>query len=66
MPSCLGGVAQAIGYALYENVVWQEGRMLNSQMTNYIMPTSVDLPSIRAEFLENTYPYGPHGAKGIG
>ena len=61
-----GGVAQAIGYALYENVVWQEGRMLNSQMTNYIMPTSVDLPRIRVEFFENAYPYGPHGAKGIG
>jgi CO/xanthine dehydrogenase Mo-binding subunit len=37
-----GGVAQAIGYALYENVVWREGRMANGQMTNYIMPTSVD------------------------
>ena len=40
--------------------------MLNSQMTNYITPTSVDLPRIRVEFLENAYPYGPHGAKGIG
>ena len=40
-----GGVAQGIGFALYENVVWQEGRMVNAQMTNYIMPTSVDLPA---------------------
>src|SRR6202158_799053 len=39
-----GGVAQAIGFALYEKVVWQDGRMINNQMTNYIMPTSVDLP----------------------
>ena len=39
-----GGVAQGIGFALYENVVWQEGRMVNAQMTNYVMPTSVDLP----------------------
>jgi CO/xanthine dehydrogenase Mo-binding subunit len=61
-----GGVAQAIGYALYENVVWREGRMLNSQMTNYIMPTSADLPRIRVEFFENSYPYGPSGAKGLG
>ena len=34
-----GGVAQAIGWALYEDVVWREGRMANAQMTNYIMPT---------------------------
>ena len=61
-----GGVAQAIGYALYENVVWREGRMANGQMTNYIMPTSVDLPSIRVFFEERPYEYGPAGAKGIG
>src|SRR5205809_409321 len=42
-----GGVAQGIGFALYENVVWREGRMVNSQMTNYIMPTSADLPPLR-------------------
>ena len=61
-----GGVAQAIGYALYENVVWQNGRMVNNQMTNYIMPTSADLPPIRVYFEEVPYTYGPSGAKGIG
>jgi CO/xanthine dehydrogenase Mo-binding subunit len=61
-----GGVAQAIGWALYEQVVWREGRMENAQMTNYIMPTSMDLPPIRVEFLEYPYPHGPGGAKGIG
>ncbi|MBI1765979.1 MAG: xanthine dehydrogenase family protein [Acidobacteria bacterium] len=61
-----GGVAQAIGYALYENVVWREGRMVNNQMTNYIMPTSADLPPIRVYFEERPYAYGPAGAKGIG
>jgi len=61
-----GGVAQAIGYALYENVVWQGGRMVNNQMTNYIMPTSADLPPIRVYFEELPYAYGPSGAKGIG
>ncbi len=61
-----GGVAQAIGYALYENVVWREGRMINNQMTNYIMPTSADLPPIRVYFEEQPYAYGPAGAKGIG
>ncbi|MDQ3011113.1 MAG: xanthine dehydrogenase family protein molybdopterin-binding subunit [Acidobacteriota bacterium] len=61
-----GGVAQAIGYALYENVVWQDGRMINNQMTNYIMPTSADIPPIRVFFEEQPYTYGPSGAKGIG
>ena len=61
-----GGVAQGIGFALYENVVWQEGRMLNAQMTNYIMPSSMDLPPIRVFFEENPYARGPAGAKGIG
>jgi CO/xanthine dehydrogenase Mo-binding subunit len=61
-----GGVAQGIGYALYEKVVWNKGRMLNNQMTNYIMPTSQDLPPIRVYFEEIPYQYGPYGAKGIG
>jgi len=61
-----GGVAQGIGLALYENVVWQQGRMVNGQMTNYIMPTSVDVPPIRVLFEEIPYGHGPAGAKGIG
>ena len=61
-----GGVAQAIGFALSEKVVWRDGRMANGQMTNYIMPTSADLPPIRVFFAENPYAYGPGGAKGIG
>jgi CO/xanthine dehydrogenase Mo-binding subunit len=61
-----GGVAQGIGFALYENVIWQEGRMVNGQMTNYIMPTSMDVPPIRVFFEELPYARGPAGAKGIG
>jgi CO/xanthine dehydrogenase Mo-binding subunit len=61
-----GGVLQGIGYALYENIVWNKGRMENAQMTNYIIPTSMDVPSIRVVFEENPYPNGPMGAKGIG
>jgi CO/xanthine dehydrogenase Mo-binding subunit len=61
-----GGVAQGIGFALYEKVVWQNGRMINNQMTNYIMPTSVDLPPIRVFFEELGNVHGAHGAKGIG
>jgi CO/xanthine dehydrogenase Mo-binding subunit len=61
-----GGVAQAIGFTLFENVVWKDGRMANNQMTNYIIPTPVDIPPIRVYFEENPYAYGPGGAKGIG
>jgi CO/xanthine dehydrogenase Mo-binding subunit len=61
-----GGVAQGIGYAVFENVVWKDGRMANNQMTNYIMPTSVDVPRIRVYFEEVPYEQGPLGAKGIG
>lgn len=61
-----GGVAQGIGFALYEKVVWQDGRMVNGQMTNYIMPTSADLPPIRVYFEELGNVHGAFGAKGIG
>ena len=61
-----GGVAQAIGFTLFENVVWEKGRMINNQMTNYIIPTAADIPPIRVFFEENPYAYGPSGAKGIG
>jgi CO/xanthine dehydrogenase Mo-binding subunit len=61
-----GGVAQGIGYTLFEKVVWKEGRMINNQMTNYIIPTAADIPPLRVFFEENPYTYGPAGAKGIG
>lgn len=61
-----GGVAQGIGWALFEQVVWRDGRMANAQMTNYIIPTSMDLPPIRVFFEERPYAEGPGGAKGIG
>jgi CO/xanthine dehydrogenase Mo-binding subunit len=61
-----GGIAQGIGYTLYEKVVWQQGRMQNGQMTNYIMPTSADLPPIRVFFEELGNVHGAFGAKGIG
>jgi len=61
-----GGVAQGIGYALYEKVVWQNGHMANNQMTNYIMPTAEDVPPIHVSFEEIPFRYGGFGAKGIG
>jgi len=62
----IGGVAQGIGFALYEKVLWQNGRMLNGQMTNYIMPASCDLPAIQVIFEEIGNLHGAYGAKGIG
>ncbi|MGB7601279.1 MAG: xanthine dehydrogenase family protein molybdopterin-binding subunit [Candidatus Sulfotelmatobacter sp.] len=62
----IGGVAQGIGFSLYEKVVWQNGRMQNGQMTNYIIPTSSDMPPIRVFFEELGNVHGAHGAKGIG
>jgi CO/xanthine dehydrogenase Mo-binding subunit len=61
-----GGIAQGIGYALYEKVVWKDGRMANNQMTNYIMPTAEDVPPIHVYFEEIPCRFGGFGAKGIG
>jgi CO/xanthine dehydrogenase Mo-binding subunit len=61
-----GGVAQGIGWALYEKVVWSRGRMQNNQMTNYIIPTTQDIPPIRVFFEELPFGHGAYGAKGIG
>jgi CO/xanthine dehydrogenase Mo-binding subunit len=61
-----GGIAQGIGYAVYEKVVWQDGRMANNQMTNYIIPTAEDVPPIHVYFEQIPFRYGAFGAKGIG
>jgi CO/xanthine dehydrogenase Mo-binding subunit len=61
-----GGIAQGIGYALYENVILQDGHMVNNQMTNYIMPTAQDVPPIHVYFEEIPFAHGGFGAKGIG
>lgn len=61
-----GGVAQGIGFALTEKVVWgADGQMANNRITNYIIPTSADLPPIRVCFPE---PLGDQAklAKGLG
>jgi len=61
-----GGIAQGIGYALYEKVLLQDGHMANNQMTNYIMPTAQDVPPIHVFFEQIPFRYGAYGAKGIG
>jgi CO/xanthine dehydrogenase Mo-binding subunit len=61
-----GGSAQGLGYALLEDVVMRDGRMANAQLTNYIIPTTLDTPPLDVVVLENPYQYGPFGAKGVG
>jgi CO/xanthine dehydrogenase Mo-binding subunit len=61
-----GGTVQGIGYALIEEVVMRDGAMANAQLTNYIIPTTLDTPPIDVMILENPYPHGPFGAKGVG
>jgi len=61
-----GGSSQGLGYALLEDVVMREGRMANAQLTNYIIPTTLDTPPMKVVVLENPYTHGPFGAKGVG
>jgi CO/xanthine dehydrogenase Mo-binding subunit len=61
-----GGTAQGLGYALLEEVVMRDGRMANAQLTNYIIPTPLDTPPMETIILEEPYPHGPYGAKGVG
>ena len=61
-----GGTAQALGFALLEHVVMRDGAMANAQLTNYTIPTALDTPPIDVVLVENPYPGGPFGAKGLG
>ena len=61
-----GGTAQGLGYALLEKVVMRNGAMANSTLTNYTIPTTLDMPELDVVMMENPYPGGPFGAKGLG
>ena len=54
------------GFALIEHVVMKAGAMANAQLTNYTIPTTLDTPRFDTVMLENPYPHGPFGAKGVG
>ncbi|MEK6543499.1 MAG: xanthine dehydrogenase family protein molybdopterin-binding subunit [Elusimicrobiota bacterium] len=62
----IGGLAQGIGYALLEYPIFKDGRMVNAQLTNYIIPTAADIPPMVAYIIEKPYRDGPFGAKGVG
>lgn len=61
-----GGTLQALGWAIWENVVYQRGRVLNDRMQSCIVPTFADAPEMETILVEEPYPFGPHGAKGVG
>jgi CO/xanthine dehydrogenase Mo-binding subunit len=61
-----GGTLQALGWALLENVVYKDGRVQNRRMTDCIIPTFADAPELETILVEEPYPFGPHGAKGVG
>jgi CO/xanthine dehydrogenase Mo-binding subunit len=61
-----GGTAQGLGYALTEDVVMRDGAMANAQLTNYIVPTTLDTPPMDVVIVEKPYAHGPYGAKGVG
>jgi CO/xanthine dehydrogenase Mo-binding subunit len=61
-----GGTLQALGWAVIENVVYKDGKVANANMTNCIVPTFADAPELETIIVEVPYPFGPHGAKGVG
>jgi CO/xanthine dehydrogenase Mo-binding subunit len=61
-----GGTAQGVGFALIEQVVMHNGAMANAQLTNYTIPTTLDTPAMDVRLIENAFPEGPFGAKGLG
>ena len=61
-----GGCSMGIGYAIMEEVNLDKGKIKNSNFSNYIIPTSMDMPNIKTYFIEETESTDPYGAKGIG
>lgn len=62
-----GGIAMGIGMALSEEILFNaEGRQINPNLTNYLIPTSLDMPPIDIDIIESYDPVGPFGAKGVG
>ena len=62
-----GGISMGVGFALQEEILFDaKGRQINPNLTNYIMPTSLDMPRIEVDIVDNYDPTGPFGAKGVG
>jgi len=62
-----GGISMGVGMALQEEMLFDaDGRHINPNLTNYIMPTSLDMPEITVDIVQDFDPTGPFGAKGVG
>jgi xanthine dehydrogenase D subunit len=61
-----GGIMQGIGLATMEELVIDDGRILNANFTDYLLPTFLDAPDVEAEMVEVEGGWGPFGAKGVG
>ncbi|MDO8671865.1 MAG: molybdopterin-dependent oxidoreductase, partial [Dehalococcoidia bacterium] len=62
-----GGVAQGIGWALWEGYQFDaQGKLLNTSFLDYKMPTAYDLPSIDTVLVEVPNPGHPYGVRGVG
>jgi aerobic carbon-monoxide dehydrogenase large subunit len=62
-----GGVAQGIGNAFYEQLVYDEqGQLLNASFMDYLIPTATDVPPVETAHRETPSPFNPIGLKGVG
>ena len=62
-----GGVAQGIGNAFYEQLVFDDyGQLLNASFMDYLLPTATDVPRIETDHIETPSPLNPLGVKGAG
>jgi CO/xanthine dehydrogenase Mo-binding subunit len=61
-----GGVAQGLGQALSEEIVYENGRVVNPNLTDYKMPTTLDVPRVETILVQHPSLVGPYGAKGVG
>lgn len=62
-----GGVAQGIGNAFYEELVFDEnGQLLNASLMDYLLPTATDMPKVEIGHHETPSPLNPLGIKGAG
>ena len=60
-----GGIAQGLGYALLEQVVFHGGYLQATNFDEYLIPTAMDVPDIQAAFIDTYSSIGPFGAKNI-
>ncbi|HKH18095.1 MAG TPA: molybdopterin cofactor-binding domain-containing protein, partial [Solirubrobacteraceae bacterium] len=61
-----GGSAQGLGLALMEEIVVRDGEILNASFTDYLIPTTLDMPRVVMDVLEHADPESPYGLKGVG